>query len=71
MFDFFDEIAEFLSQVVDNFNSFQMFMQNSILSFGDALEWIRNFNENLPEKFAWILPLVMLFMVFDYIRGRG
>lgn len=70
MFDFFTELTEFFSQVVKNFNSYSDFLKESLNTFGDALRFLSNFAQNLPPKFAWIVPLVLMFMVFDYIRGR-
>lgn len=70
MFDFFDELTQFFQQVVTNFNSFSDFLRNSLDSFSDALNFITDFSAKLPPKFAWIAPIVLMFMVFDYIRGR-
>lgn len=71
MFDFFEEIAEFLSQLVANTNSFQSFLTDAVYSFSDVLEWVKDFSSNLGAPFSWCIPIVMLFTVFDFIRGRG
>ncbi|MBR1528317.1 MAG: hypothetical protein IJ642_06045 [Oscillospiraceae bacterium] len=71
MFDFFDEIQEFLSQAVTNYNNFSAFVSDAVVNFADVLDWIQRFSEAMPAPFSWIMPLVMIFAVFEFARGRG
>lgn len=71
MFDFFNEITDFLSQLVTNANDFKSFLANSLQSFSDVLEWVKEFSNNMPAPYSWVIPLVLMFTVFDFVRGRG
>ena len=70
MSSFFDEISEFFSQFVVNSNYFDDVSQNFLFLFHDAIEWTMNFSHDLPPTFSWVIPLVMLATIFEFIRGR-
>lgn len=70
MFDFFEKLCDFLSDVSINYNNFSDFVKNSVFNFADAFTFVRNFSEQLPEGLQWVLPVVILYTVFDFIRGR-
>lgn len=70
MFDFFAKLCDFLSDLSINYNSFSDFVKGSVLNFSDAFTFVKNFSGALPEGLQWVLPLVMLYTVFDFIRGR-
>ncbi len=69
MFDFFSELSDFFSQVVHNFNGVHDFINNSIGLFADALAWVSAFSSQLPPQFQWIAPLIITYLIFEFIRG--
>ena len=70
MFDFFEKLCDFLSDISINFNDFSGFVKGSVFNFADAFTFVHDFSEQLPEGLQWVLPIVMLYTVFDFIRGR-
>lgn len=70
MFDFFDEVIEFLNQVVSNSNYISNFVDNMIASSSDAVVFISKFSLAFPSPFAWVLPASLVALMFDYVRGR-
>lgn len=70
MFDFFAKLCDFLSGLSINYNTFADFVKGTVLNFSDAFIFVQNFSGALPEGLQWVLPLVMLYVVFDFIRGR-
>lgn len=71
MFDFFQETSEFFSSISEKINSFENFMKNSVDNFDNVLNWLYEVNSKLPSSLAWIFPIVIFFILFDYLRGRG
>lgn len=68
---FFDEVQKFLSQFVENSNWFTDNLKYFLSLFKNAISWTSNFSSSgIPPVFAWILPLVMLATVFEFMRGR-
>lgn len=68
---FFDEVQKFLSQFVENSNWFTDNLKYFLSLFKNTIIWVDNFSSSdIPSIFAWILPLVMLATVFEFVRGR-
>lgn len=70
MFDFFNEIMEFLSQVVywGNWGIDFMtdFVSASAASLGAAVQMF----SAVDVRAAWIVPASLTVIVFDFVRGR-
>lgn len=71
MFDFFDEIIEFLSQIVSwanwAINGVESFL---MLAAGVSAPWLEQI-ESFPPAYSWLFIGVIGMLVFDFIRGRG
>lgn len=68
---FFDEVVKFFSQIVGNSNWFIDSIKGFLSLFKEAITWTSSFSSSgIPPVFAWILPLVMLATVFEFVRGR-
>lgn len=70
MFDFFEEVIEFLQQVAKVFNWNINFIQQVINRFSEATEQFQPVLRNAPPNLVSLLILLVVGLVFDFVRGR-
>lgn len=70
MFDFFDEIIEYLNQAVTNSNYISNLVGNLIGSSADTVKFVGKLSLSLPAFVAWVFPAALVALIIDYIRGR-
>lgn len=70
MFDYFDEVIEFLSQIVYWLN-WGIGTCKNILTVGtDSISQWTGFFMELPAPAAWLCVSSIAVMIFEFIRGR-
>lgn len=73
MFDFFEEIIDFLNQLIEKYNYNDLFELSFIRQIVQAVEsilnWIRSFNFK-PLNFEWVFPVVFLSLYLEW-RNRN
>lgn len=70
MFDFFDEVIEFLNQVVDMINWFFSFIWSVLTTAGTSVGHISDMASGFPAPFAALILLSLGALIFEFIRGR-
>lgn len=70
MFDFFEEVIEYLSQVVTNQNWFSSTIDSFLSSAEGTLRFLSSFSQSVPALLSWVLLASGVVLVFDFIRGR-
>lgn len=71
MFDFFDEVIEFLSQVATIFNWGWNFIQHVISVFSGTFQQFQPVLASVPAPLTGIIIFTVAVALFDFIRGRG
>lgn len=70
MFDFFDEVIEFLQQVAEVFNWNMSFVKEVINRFSETTEQFQPVLRDAPPNLVSLLILLVVGLVFDFVRGR-
>jgi len=70
MFDFFAEIIEFLSQVVERVSWSDNFITNLISSSAASVESVIELFGNLDSRIVWMVPASFAVLIFGFVRGR-
>lgn len=70
MFDFFNKVSDFFESVTVNASSFTDFIKRILVLFQDSANWIFDLFKELPASVAWVAPIFVAFLIFDFVRGR-
>lgn len=70
MIDFFDELIEFLSQVVYWGNWGIDFILDFVSASASSFESVSAMFSHVDARIAWIVPASFVVIVFEFIRGR-
>lgn len=69
MFSFFEQLSDFFSSLSFNFEAFMDMLKLFLERFRDALHWVFALTELVPVRFSWIIPFVIMFLVFRFGQG--